>query len=101
MPHNAAMRTKAVATTLLGRVIAPIGRYLTPGFNVLEWLRSHTEFSELPTVVISSSGDVSDVEKARDLGAADYLPKPTRFADLTAMVKELQRNWLQSAVQTP
>ena|SRR5580765_2925883 len=70
------------------------------GFDVLQWLEAHSEFNGLPAIVISSSSDVSDMERARDLGAADYLLKPTRFADLVTTVKELQQNWL-SFVPTP
>ncbi len=68
------------------------------GFDVLQWLTAHPELSELPAIVISSSIDVSDMEKARDLGAADYYFKPTRFADLVKLIADIQESWLNPAV---
>src|SRR3954468_1500983 len=41
------------------------------GFEVLEWLGKHPELKEVPAVVLSASSIASDIEKARNLGAAD------------------------------
>ena len=58
------------------------------GFEVLEWLATRPEFRDLPVIVLSSSSDESDIQKARQLGARDYFVKPH---SLDEMVKILQR----------
>jgi two-component system, chemotaxis family, response regulator Rcp1 len=46
------------------------------GFELLEWLKQHPELSKLPTVVFSSSDEVTDRKRARELGAKSYHVKP-------------------------
>jgi CheY-like chemotaxis protein len=64
------------------------------GFDVLAWLRTRSEFKYLPAVVISSSSDEADIEKARSLGARDYFVKPHYIGDFIAIMHTLQRRWL-------
>lgn len=64
------------------------------GFDVLAWLRSRPDFKDLPAVVISSSSDQKDVEKARELGARDYFVKPHGIDDFVALARTLRRRWL-------
>jgi CheY-like chemotaxis protein len=49
------------------------------GFEVLSWLQEQT-FAQLPVVVLSGSDQQSDKERARQLGAMDYLVKPIKVA---------------------
>src|SRR6266478_3301620 len=52
------------------------------GFDVLVWLSTRPDFKELPVVVLSSSAQDSDIQKARELGADDYQVKPQEFDGL-------------------
>ena len=53
------------------------------GFAVLEELQQDKEFSEIPIIVFSNSDEAKNVERAKKLGARDFLMK----VDLT--VKEV------------
>lgn len=64
------------------------------GFDVLEWLRTQPRFECLPVIVLTSSSDPGDMEHARALGVADYVVKPTRFADLVTVLASLAGTWL-------
>ncbi len=64
------------------------------GFEVLEWLRQQPGLSALPVVIFSSSGRPEDREKARRLGANDYMLKPASSAQFTALVTDLWTRWL-------
>ena len=46
------------------------------GFDVLEWLLTRKDLEKLPVVMFSSSFQPEDIEKAKALGATDYLSKP-------------------------
>jgi|SRR6185437_5616315 len=46
------------------------------GFNILEKIRARTDdLKDTPVVIVSNLGQESDKEKARALGATDYLVK--------------------------
>jgi CheY-like chemotaxis protein len=64
------------------------------GFDVLAWLAMQPEFKELPVVVLSSSSDETDIEKARGLGAREYFVKPHVFLELVWIVQQLDSRWL-------
>jgi len=68
---------------------------LMNGFDVLEWLRDRTELAQLPAVVLSSSGHDEDVSRARQLGARDYLVKPSDLSHLADLAREIAAQWLQ------
>ncbi len=64
------------------------------GFDVLEWLETRQELSHLPVVILSSSDQPSDIEKAQALGADDYHVKPIHFDDLMELARKITSRWL-------
>jgi len=64
------------------------------GFEVLSWLRGHERYMDLPVLVFSSSSQETDVEKARQMGAREYLVKPHEFADLVKVLKDVHRRYV-------
>ena len=68
---------------------------LVDGFDVLLWLRARREPICLPVVVLSSSTMPDDKNRAKELGANDYLAKPTGPDDLMTLVKGLDDRWLK------
>lgn len=65
------------------------------GFEVLTWMRQQTSLAGLIVVVLSSSGEESDVSKAYELGANAFLVKPTSIEKLTEIVRALDSFWLR------
>jgi|SRR3989304_2807681 len=47
------------------------------GFGVLEQIRKMQEMKDVPVLVLSNLSQDSDVHKAKDLGATDYMTKAT------------------------
>jgi CheY-like chemotaxis protein len=45
------------------------------GLDVLEWVRQVKEFELLPVIILSSSDDPGDVQRAYQLGATTYFVK--------------------------
>jgi CheY-like chemotaxis protein len=62
--------------------------------EVLEWLRQQPMLKRLTVVVLTSSQQSSDVNRAYDLGANSYLVKPVTFDTLVEMVKGLNFYWV-------
>ena len=59
------------------------------GFDVLKWIADHPQFKGLPALVLSSSTHDSDVERARRLGAREFLVKPHAFMELVQLVRDV------------
>ena len=64
------------------------------GFEVLTWVRAQPGLKRLPVVVLTSSRELEDVDRAYELGANSYLVKPVRFEDLLEMVKTIGMYWM-------
>src|SRR5580704_12646023 len=64
------------------------------GFEVIDWVRAQPGLKRLPIVVLTSSREDPDVNRAYELGANTYLVKPVRFEGLVEMMKALNLYWL-------
>jgi CheY-like chemotaxis protein len=65
------------------------------GFELLEWLADQEPaLREIPIIVLTSSNELTDVEKAKQLGAKSYLVKPGQLEDLVQLMMRLQGFWL-------
>jgi CheY-like chemotaxis protein len=64
------------------------------GLEVLERLRATPGLRRLPVVMLTSSGEMRDVDRAYDLGANAYLVKPVDPAELQEVVRHLGMFWL-------
>lgn len=59
------------------------------GYEVLQALRARTdEYKDVPVVIVSNLGQASDVEKAKSLGANDYLVKAE--VDIEEIVRKIE-----------
>jgi len=65
------------------------------GMEVLAWLKSHPKFRLLRVVVLTSSEDIHDVNKAYQLGANSFLVKPLEFQNYIALARTMARFWLE------
>ncbi|MBA4608667.1 MULTISPECIES: response regulator transcription factor [Aeromicrobium] len=66
-------------------IVLDIGLPGMDGYTVLERLRA--ERSTLPVIVLTARDSVTDTVAALEGGAADYMSKPFRFAELVARVR--------------
>ena len=73
---------------------------LVDGFDVLGWLRvisssfQQWESRSVPVVVLSASRLPQDKERAKDLGAHDYLVKPVNSDEWITIAESLNERWL-------
>jgi DNA-binding response OmpR family regulator len=64
-------------------------------------IRPNKAFSALRIIVLTSSGEVRDVNKAYELGANSFLVKPLEFENLVAMISALSDFWLGQNTTPP
>ena len=79
-------------------IILDLGLPDISGFDVLKSIRS---FSSIPIVVLTVRSDETDVVKALEWGADEYIIKPFRQLELLARVKSLIRRQLPSDKEMP
>ena len=60
------------------------------GFEVLDWLRFQPGLSNLVVIVLSSSNQLTDMARARSLGARHFLVKPGSLPELILLVRNLE-----------
>ena len=64
------------------------------GHEVLSWLRTQPGLRRIPVVILTSSRESKDLDRAYDEGANSYLIKPADPCDLLEMVKQLNLYWI-------
>jgi len=57
------------------------------GWDVLTWVRSNMPSCPFDVVILSGSDEARDHERARELGAADYLVKPATPEQLARLAR--------------
>lgn len=67
---------------------------LRSGLEVLEWLRQQPELKRLLVVILTSSREIVDINRAYELGVNSYLVKPVDFSAFIEMVSTLELYWL-------
>jgi CheY-like chemotaxis protein len=64
------------------------------GLEFLAWLRQQPTLRRLPAVVLTSSREADDINRAYELGCNSYLVKPVSFNTLLVMMQTLTQYWL-------
>ena len=65
------------------------------GFSLLEKIRADKATSKTPVIVLTSSGEESDIEKSYDLGANSYIQKPVDFLEFEKAALLISEYWLK------
>jgi hypothetical protein len=64
------------------------------GLEVLRQFKTHDDFSVVPVVVLTSSSEDHDIERAYKLGANSYIIKPVDFDKFVSVASEIEIYWL-------
>jgi CheY-like chemotaxis protein len=63
----------------------------TDGFDVLQWIRLQPGLAGLPVVMLTSSDEIRDVNRAYQLGANSFLVKPLDFWNAAELSRSVGR----------
>jgi DNA-binding response OmpR family regulator len=95
---NGELALERLAAESFDLLILDLGLPILSGGEVLARVRSHDE--DLPILVLTAAGQVSERVACLDAGADDYLTKPFSFSELSARVRALARRQARGAVTT-
>ncbi len=59
------------------------------GYVLLQTIKEMPGLSNIPLVFLSAKSEKTDIDKAMNMGAAAYITKPFKFADLVAAVNSV------------
>ena len=59
------------------------------GLEVLEWMRQQPRLRRIPVVIVTTSGEERDRQRALELGARDYTIKPIDSGGLLRLAKKV------------
>ena len=65
------------------------------GLTVLQTIKTSSNLSRIPVVILTSSQAEIDMARAYDYHANSYLVKPVEFPDFVALVRTLSCYWLK------
>lgn len=63
------------------------------GFEVLEWIKADGILKRIPVVIVSSSDQTPDINKAYELGANAYMIKPVNFKSVENLFQSITHYW--------
>lgn len=69
------------------------------GLEVLAWIRNQPHLRRLPVILLTSSSQTADINRAYDLGANSFLVKPPDLDSLTQLVRTVAHYWVQTNVR--
>jgi CheY-like chemotaxis protein len=67
------------------------------GFELLQWLREQPGINRIAVIVLTSSDQLRDVNRAYALGANSFLVKPTDFQNYINLSKLVNDFWIHTA----
>ena len=63
------------------------------GFEVLEWIKTDGTLKRIPVIIVSSSDNVQDINRAYELGANAYMIKPMDFRSVESLFQSITHYW--------
>lgn len=66
------------------------------GFECLKIFKNSKRWKEIPVIIYSTSGFCTDIEKAKEYGAAAYVKKPDDFETLCSRVNAILKSKLNT-----
>ena len=63
------------------------------GFEVLEWVKHEVPLRRIPVIIVSSSEDPSDINRAYELGANAYMVKPVNYQAVERLFESITHYW--------
>jgi len=76
-----------------GLILLDIKLPMKNGFDVLQELKSDEILKVIPIVMLTTTSNSEDIQRALKLGANDYIVKPIKFSDFVEKVGNLGFYW--------
>lgn len=78
-------------------ILLDLNMPILDGRETLKLLKEDPILSNIPVVILSTSGEEEDISEGYSLGASSYMVKPTDFSTLVDMMKCFNQYWFDCA----
>ena len=78
-------------------VILDLNMPTMDGWEALSIIKNDEKLKMLPIIILTTSKEQSDINRAYENGVNSYFSKPSRFSDLKEIVKVINRYWMRNA----
>jgi len=82
-------------------ILLDLNLAIKSGYDVLAEIKGNRDFCSIPVIVLSTSDQESDINKAYGLNANCYIVKPVNFGRFREIVLAIENFWLSVAVLPP
>ena len=72
-------------------ILLDLNMPMMTGFEVLEQLKQSATYALIPVVILTTSAESTDQQRARWLGATDFMTKPTTYDGLNVIAERIRR----------
>jgi CheY-like chemotaxis protein len=76
-------------------ILLDINLPLKNGHEVLEELKSNEATRSIPVIVLSTSSDRRDIEKAKELQVDRFISKPLEISEFIDAISKIEAFWIQ------
>lgn len=70
-------------------IILDVGLPWINGFEIAQMLKEHKDLKSIPLIFLSAQAEDEDFQKAREVGANDYIKKPFDIDKLKTRIREI------------
>lgn len=77
----------------IGLILLDLNMPKKNGFESLKEIKAHPNLRKIPTIVLTTSKNDSDISKAYGLGANSYIQKPSKFSEYLKIIEMLRNYW--------
>ena len=84
-----------------GILITDINMPKVDGFQLLKWLQNQPRLNNITKLVMSSSLLEADLARSLHFGATAYFIKPSTYASLVDLVRQLKKTYFENAEPLP
>lgn len=67
------------------------------GFETLTWIRNQPGVCHIPVIVLTSSDEIREVNRAYSLGASSFLVKRMDFEDSMQLMRTIHEFWIKAS----
>lgn len=73
-------------------IILDVGLPWINGFEIAQMIKDHRDLKSIPLLFLSAQAESEDFDRAREVGADDYIKKPFDIEKLKARIRELLKD---------
>jgi CheY-like chemotaxis protein len=72
-------------------VVTDLRMPMLTGFEVLQNIKTNPETSNIDVIVLSTSSNPADIEKAKQLGAGEFITKPNNYGGYVQIIQAIMK----------